>query len=80
MTQQLRTDGIGLAPNAADGFGDELQLGPLVFFGEEISFGGRGKTALRAERQIFECDVFRGFIDAAGEFIWIFEARDFAAD
>jgi len=69
-----------LAPDAMGSFGDELQLGPLIFFGEEISFGGRGEAALRAESQIFERDVFRGFVDAMGEFVGIFEARDFAAD
>jgi hypothetical protein len=27
------------APDLASGFGDELQLGPLLIFGQEIAFG-----------------------------------------
>ena len=32
----------------------ELQLGPLLFLGEDIALFGRGKAALRRERKLIE--------------------------
>ena len=37
-----------LAPDAASDVCDQAQLGPLLFFGEEIAFHGGGEAALRA--------------------------------
>src|SRR5580700_744744 len=42
------------APDAARGFGHELELGPLLLLGYEIAFGGGSETALRADREVFD--------------------------
>jgi hypothetical protein len=32
---------------------NKLDLSPLIVFGEKIPFGGRSKTALRTEGEVF---------------------------
>ena len=39
---------VGLSPDFAGSIGDELELCPLLVFGEEIAFHRGGKSALRA--------------------------------
>ena len=52
------------APDASRSIGDQLQLCPLLLFGEEIAFGGGSETALRADRKILERDKARSLFDA----------------
>ena len=53
------------APNLFREFNDHAKLGPLLFLREHIAFFGRGKAALRRERQLIQRHVFRGFLDTA---------------
>src|ERR1700733_14532977 len=68
------------APDASRGIGDQLQLCPLLLFGEEIAFGGGSETALRADRKILERDKARSLFDAPREVVGGFELRQFRAD
>src|SRR5262249_39727059 len=58
----------------------ELQLCALVRLAQRIACGGAGKTALRADRQPIELDVFRSLFDAALKCFHVFQRRDLAAD
>ena len=41
------------------------QLGPLVFFGDQVALDRAGEAALRADRQPVKIDEFAGLVDAA---------------
>src|SRR5713226_4480503 len=54
-----------LAPNVLGELDHLAHFGPLLFFGQNVAFFGRGKAALRAERELFERREFRRLVDAA---------------
>src|SRR5262245_16925347 len=60
--------------------GHELQLGALVCFRHRVAGNGRGKAALRADRELIERDILRGFAHAALQHLACFECRKLAAD
>jgi hypothetical protein len=72
--------GLESGPDLARGVRYELELGPLLILGEEIPFCGGSKAALRADREIFQRNEARGFINAAREVVRRFQAWQFRAD
>jgi hypothetical protein len=42
------------APDLSGSFNDQLQLGPLLFFGQEVAFHGGSEAALRAECELLK--------------------------
>ena len=67
-------------PDAAGGVDDEAELGPLLVFGEKISFHGGSEAALRAEGHVFEREVARGLVDALDQLVGVFKLRTLGAD
>ena len=65
--------GSGFTPDIAGDFDDQRQLSHLLVFAEFVTPGDAGKTALWAERQPFEWNVFGGLINAAFEILFIFQ-------
>src|SRR5450755_3158098 len=53
------------APNLARDLDAEFQLAPLLVLGQQVAVLGAGEAALRAERQLFQRQVFAGRVDAA---------------
>ena len=70
----------GSAPDFAGGFDDEAQFCVLLLDRQRVAVDGRGKAALRAEAELVERDVFRGFVDPALQQVLAFELRSFACD
>src|ERR1043166_10282848 len=65
-TSRLRVAGESmLAPYLVGDFDDHPQLRPLFVFREDIALLGRGKAALRAQRQLVERDVFGRLVDTS---------------
>src|SRR5580658_1436626 len=79
-TRPIASRGHVLAPDAASDVCNETQLGPLFFFGEQISFHGGGEAALRAEREIFQREKAGGLLNSASDVVRIFQLRLFRAD
>jgi hypothetical protein len=77
MEKSWAEGGVESAPDLAGGVGGQLQFGPLLFFGEEIAFGGGSEAALRADREIFERNETRGLLDTAREVVGRFQVRQF---
>src|SRR5215467_1715068 len=67
-------------PDRLRGIGHELELCPLVGFRHRIAGNGRRKAALRADRELCERDILRGFLHAALEHLARFERGSLAAD
>ena len=60
-------------PNLPGDGGNQLEFAPLLFFGQRIAAPRGSKTALRAERKLFERQVVCGLIDLSHR------SRDFRA-
>src|SRR5579862_2783186 len=69
-----------LRPHATRGFDYQSQLRPLLLFCDQVAFDRRCESALRAERQIFERDVTRSFLNAPSDLLAVFEFRALRAD
>ena len=66
-----------LTPDAASDVCYQAQLGPLLFFCEEIAFHRGGKAALRAQREIFHRKITGGLFDSEGDVVRVFQLRFF---
>jgi len=62
-------DGRASAPDFAGRGCDELELAPLLVDCQQVAGGDGGEAALRADREILERDVARGFVDAAAKIV-----------
>ena len=51
----------------------QAQLGPLVFFRDQVALDRAGEAALRADRQAVQIDEFAGLVDAAAQRVGIFK-------
>src|SRR6478672_7885007 len=49
------------SPHLARDIDGELQLGPLLFLGEDVALFGRGEAALRRYRELIQRRVLGGF-------------------
>src|SRR5262249_28445270 len=53
-----------LSPHLVRQFNDHAKLRPLLVFGQNVAFCGRGEAALRRQAELIERDELRGFFDA----------------
>src|SRR5579864_1399133 len=59
-----RSERARSAPHLVRQLDDHPQLRPLLVFGEDVAFLGRGEAALRREAKLIERDIFCRFLDA----------------
>src|ERR1700683_1961027 len=59
---------------------DHAQLRPLLLFGQDIAFFGRGEAALRRQAQLIERHVFGGLVDAALDVVFLFQLAGLRGD
>src|SRR4051812_41770959 len=71
---------ISATPNLFRQIHDHPQLGPLLVLGERIAFLGGGETALRRERELFDVDELRRFLDPAQQHVAAFELAALGGD
>ena len=65
---------------SSGGFNDKLQLGPLLFFGQEVAFHGGSESALRAERELLERKEAGCFVDSPKKIVLALEFGPLRAD
>src|ERR1700689_4017736 len=68
------------APDLARGIDHELELAPLLVQGEQVARGDGSEAALSAEREIFEWDEMRGFVNAPAQVVRRFKLWKFRGD
>src|SRR5208282_5658350 len=72
---------IGLfPPHLLRDLADHPQLRPLLLFGEDIAFLGRGEAALRRQAELIDIDELRRLLDAALDLVAAFQPPGFAGD
>src|ERR1700756_2119855 len=69
-----------LPPHLVGDLDDRAQLRPLLALGQNISFLGRGKAALRRQAKLIERNVFRGFVDPPLDLVATFERAGLTGD
>ena len=63
-----------LPPNLICQFDDHPQFRPLLLLGENVSFLGGGKTALRRQAKLIERNIFRRFVDPSLDVVFWLKA------